>query len=670
MSDSTIDCKQGHLHLIGSIQPFGAMLGVDPAARSIDYCSANIADWLGQPPPVLLGRDAGEVFGTYWADLCAVPVNAPRCLTIRLPDGRKAVAVGHRRGRQLLIELEAVGQAQRARWDESARIDFISCLSATRSTADVAALITDRIADFTGYDRVMVYRFLENGDGEVIEQRCADGVEGFMGLRFPAQDIPENARRLYTLNWQRLIADTEAADVALYTLHDNALPLDLTYAMLRSVHPVHIQYMRNMGVRGSFSASLILDGTLWGLVACHHLQAKHLTAGQRLALEEMARLASLHLANLARMEEAVRNSILRERLSVIYLALDPAVEEPGLALAGQLRSICLLMDADGVCLRWRNSVYRFGELPDENDLAALQAWLQERHVEDQRIHFDVLPEELHDRPELCTQAAGVLYLPFGERCDVIAVRKEQIEKVTWAGRRPDGSPEQSLTPRHSFAAWSESVRHRAKRWDAGTLQIAEEMRGMLAEYLQAAHHRVLAFQDPLTGVANRYAFGQAIADKIDHCQRAGKRFALHLIDLDRFKPVNDTYGHAIGDALLKEVAALMTALVRREDVVARVGGDEFAIMQCHIDNKSDATRLADRISSALKKPRALEGNRIRIGASIGTAIYPDDGRTSGALYEYADAGLYANKGHDRGSDAPASGSHGAARRPGPTKDFG
>ena len=667
MSSVMDDCKFGGLHLIGSVQPFGALVGVDRVSRCIDYCSDNIADWLGDSPAALLGRDAREVFGAQWTELVELAVDLPRCLTIRLPGGREATAIGHRRGSELVIELEEVVQAGRNFWDESARIDFISRLSAARSPADVAAVITDRVAGFTGYDRVMVYRFLENWDGEVIEQRCADGIEGFLGLRFPAQDIPENARRLYTVNWQRLIADTEARDVSLCTLRDDAEPPDLTYAMLRSVHPVHIRYLRNMGVRGSFSVSLIVDGNLWGLVTCHHRQAKHLNARQRLALEEMARLASLHLANLARLEDATLHSILRERLSVMNRALDPAVEAPGPALAGQLRQICLLLDADGVCLRWGDAIYRRGELPDDADLAALEAWLHERHVEGHCTHFDALPEELVDRVGLCTDAAGVLYLPFGERCDVIAVRKEQIEKVTWAGQRPDGSVLQSLTPRHSFAAWSESVRHRAKRWDAAVLRIAEELRGMLVEYLQAAYHKELAYQDPLTGVANRHAFEQAMSDKIDHCERTGERFALHLIDLDRFKPINDTYGHGTGDALLKEIAVLMTALARREDMVARLGGDEFAIMQWHIDDEADAVRLAERIGSVLEQPMVLEGHSIRIGASIGTAIYPDDGRHAKALHEYADAGLYADKKRYRGSSGRA-GTRGAARQPAGIKD--
>ncbi len=661
------DCKYGGLHLIESVQPFGALVGVNAGSRCIEYCSDNIADWLGEPPNAVLGRDVGEVFGARGTELIELADAAPRCRSFCLPDGREVTAIGHRRGGYLVIEFETAPRSQRAGWDEAARIEFISRLSGTRSPADVAAVITDCVADFTGYDRVMVYRFLENWDGEVIEQRCADGVDGFLGLRFPAQDIPENARRLYTVNWQRLIADTEAANAALWTCRDDASPLDLTHAMLRSVHPIHIQYLRNMGVRGSFSVSLVVDGTLWGLVTCHHRQARHLSAEQRLALEEMARLASLHLANLARLEVATLHSILRERLSVMNRALDPAVDDPGPALAGQLHQLCQLLDADGVCLRWGDAIYRSGQLPGEDDLAALETWLHQRHVEGRCAHFDALPENLQNRRGLCTAAAGVLHLPFGERCDVIAVRQEQIEKVDWAGQRPDGSSEQSLTPRHSFATWSENVRHRAKRWDASILQIAEELRVMLVDYLQAAYHKELAYQDPLTGVANRHAFEQAISDKISHCERTGERFALHLIDLDRFKPINDTYGHGTGDTLLKEIATLMTALARREDVVARIGGDEFAIMQWHIGSEADAERLATRIGSVLEQPMVLEGHSIRIGASVGTAIYPDHGLQPKVLHAYADAGLYAHKARYRGSD-PRAGPRSMATRPGGVKD--
>lgn len=241
----------------------------------------------------------------------------------------------------------------------------------------------------------------------------------------------------------------------------------------------------------------------------------------------------------------------------------------------------------------------------------------------------------------------MLYLPIEADCDLLGLRKEQIETITWAGHQPEPDAD-GPSPRHSFAAWSESVRHRSEPWGRTRLEVADELRATLSDYLQATRHKELAYQDPLTGVANRHAFEQYVADCMAAHERDDQRFALHLIDLDRFKTINDTYGHSTGDSLLKEVALLMSAVVGEHDIVARLGGDEFAVLQPRIERVGDTAVLAERIAAVMARPMLLEGHDIRIGASVGTAVFPDDARQIETLYKIADTGLYAAKPSPRG----------------------
>ncbi|MES1939360.1 GGDEF domain-containing protein [Salinisphaera sp. T5B8] len=641
------DCKKGDLQLIGALQPLGALVAVCIDSARVEYCSANIGEWLGRTPQQLLGRPAAEVLGAAWPQLerLAQGVGANRIGQVELIV--PVTAVGHQRGRHYVLEFEPAAIAAPDWWDEAARIDFITRLSRVHTPKEIAGVLTSTIAACTGYDRVMVYRFLEDWDGEVIDQCCKPGVEGFLGLRFPAHDIPENARRLYTLNWQRIIADTETDNVELYAAPDIDEPLDLTFSMLRAVHPVHIQYLRNMGIRGSFSVSLLVEGELWGLVTCHDYAGKVLNSIERLAFEEMARLACLHLTNICRLAMESLRSVLRERLAVMSRALDPTADQPKQLLVGQLAGLQSMLEADGLRLRWGNDEHTQGELPDAAALAALDDWTRD-HQHGDFLHFDVLPVALRGHPGLCRHGAGVLSMSISPQCELLAVRKEQVQKITWAGKQPEpGDTAQTLTPRSSFEAWSQSVRYRAKRWGEATLEIAQELREALAEYRQAARHKELAYLDPLTGLANRYAFEQAMADRIDHCRRTGERFALHMLDLDEFKPINDTYGHGAGDELLKIIAERMKRLARREDLVARLGGDEFAIIEWHVAGDDDASAQAQRMVAAIEQPVLFGEYRLQVSASMGTAIFPTHAQHASGLSEYADKVLYLAKDEQR-----------------------
>ena len=646
------DCKRTVLHRMGAIQPLGVLLAVGAADARIEHCSENCAELLGHAPEELLGRPAPELFGLTWPRLARLATGEGRRRLGSWRGAQTATVLAHRRGPHHILELEPGPGAAPLWWDETARLDFLEALAAIRTPEALAPLIAEAVAAASGFGRVVVYRFLPGWDGEVVHERRTAGMEPLQGLRFPAADIPANARELYRHNWQRLIADVEATPFTVRAA-GGAQPLDLTHSLLRAVHPVHLDYLRHMGVRASFSLSLLADGELWGLVACHHPEPRVLAARERLALEEIARLASLHLGHLVRHERIGRRAALHERLARLDEELDPDAGGPAGNLVEQLERIQDFLGANAVWLRLGAQVHALGEVPQGTARAALVDWLERRPGE-AICHFHRLPEALRGRPELERLASGALRLSLDDHGELLALRQELVEEVRWAGEEAAAVGEDLAppSPRRSFAAYSEKVRYCAEPWDRELLALAEQLRAQLLDHLQAVQEKHLAYRDPLTGLANRFAFDRALQEAVAR----GTRFALLFIDLDHFKQVNDSLGHAAGDEVLKAVAGRLRRLLRRGDLVGRLGGDELGVIQHGLADPADAEALARRVVAAVGKPVALAGHTARVGASVGIAVFPDDADTAATLRERADQALYAAKHAGRGTHRRAGAS--------------
>lgn len=640
------DCKKAALHRTSSIQSHGGLIAIDAHSQVVSACSENIERFLGKSPTDLLGQPAVTVFGKHWGVLARTVTQPGRHQTGELadPNGRIMTVVGHRQGDYLLLEIEPVAPSIPAWWNHAARASFLDALTAAKTVDQCVELLVETISKSCGLDRVMCYRFLPGWHGEVIRESCRPGVDGFLGLRFPASDVPANVRQLYTLNWQRMIADVDASNVPLqyWTEQDNAL--DMTYSVLRAVHPVHIQYLRNMGVQASLSLSLVVNGKLWGLVACHHLAPLALNIHDRLALEEIAKLVSLHLKNLIGLLEQERQSKLREKLSQVRGSLQSMTDNPKSGLALNLGTLRDLFRAHGVWLHFEGEEHYAGLTPEAQSLAPLRDWL-DLLPREQISHFHQLPEALARHPAIARNASGAMYIPLSPSDYLVLMRQEVVHVVNWAGQPAslDENDSRSLTPRHSFSTWAQEVRNSAESWDDSEIQCADVLRKELIDYIAFARLEQVALRDPLTNLANRLQFEKSLQHEMRSAFSRDSQFAVHMIDLDKFKPVNDTHGHAAGDALLKAVSQRLMQLVRTQDTVARLGGDEFAVIQSGVTGKEAASNMADRIVREVAKPYDILGHKVEIGTSVGVALFPADSSDERELLEHADLALYAVK---------------------------
>ncbi|RZJ27652.1 MAG: GAF domain-containing protein, partial [Brevundimonas sp.] len=409
-------------------------------------------------------------------------------------DGLDYDVIARSHDAALILEIEQSSQAAQPGVELISRLDAAgAALERASSVRAVCERAAEAFRTLTGFDRIMIYRFLEDDAGQVVAEARSPEVESFQNHHFPATDIPRQARALYVRNPVRVIPDSRYTPEPLRPAAPGE-PLDMSDCGLRSVSPVHLQYLGNMGVRASASVSIIIDGELWGLVACHSARPQLLPFELRMAATTLAR-------NLARQIKAKGDAELyreRTRLRQLedeligHLAADRPLEE---TLADNGRDLADLADADGVAIIGPGGLYRFGVIPPETAVRALAEW-----VADQPGLRPVATHALSQRrPEAAawtTEGSGLLgvHLQGDRPLTVLWFRAEIIETVRWAGdpstARKTGE-KGVLTPRNSFEAWSETVRGRSRRWTPAQIESVTRLRDALIDFTAVSQLRSL-----------------------------------------------------------------------------------------------------------------------------------------------------------------------------------
>lgn len=482
-------CASEPIHRLGRTQPFGLLLAFD-GQRRIAAVSANARDWCGQPPAAMLDHPV-----TQWLpelNVAAAEAHArlagglgvvQHLFGVPWPGREELVDLSlHTSGALVVLEAEPCGPVP-------ARATQVM-ETCTRELAQAAELgtIADSaaraVAGITGFDRVMVYRFAADGSGTVVAERVAAGLQPYIGLRYPASDIPDQARRLYLRNPTRLIVDA----------HDDGQPLclrdgeppDLSLSVLRSVSPVHLQYMRNMGSAASMSISLIVDGRLWGLIACHHGRPIRPSLPCRALAALLGRLYSLAISRVERhgLDQDIKALLLTPPgvEPLVAAAADPEViERTGATLQA-------LFGLSGCVARIDGAVLRLGRTPERPEIDRLLAGLP-RQDAPPVLAIESLASVHTAWRRYAPLAAGALALRLDDagRNWVLLLRDEVRRHVTWAGN-PNKAVNVStgmLTPRASFAAWQAAVKWHCEPWSPADIELAGVLRVRLLEVLLA-----------------------------------------------------------------------------------------------------------------------------------------------------------------------------------------
>ena len=620
------ECSLEPIRTPGTIQSHGLLLGVDAVTGFITLASENVAE--------LLATHISELGSE---QLTASVESADPVDPIRVEVlGTAYDAIVHRLDNSAIIELEpAITSLDYAR---TSVVGAIHRLAGITNAAKLRAAAADEIRKITGFDRVMVYHFYEDEHGEVIAESRVPEMEPYLGLHFPASDIPTQARELYVTKLSRAIVSTEDEGSRILALDESAAGIDLSKAELRSVSPFHLQFMRNMGQASTVSFSLVSEGRLHGMITCAHGTERRLPVLLRRALEVLATQLSLQLVAIDRIESLTHEIQVREQRSALLAPLFAAKDVAGTLLDGP-ETVLDLVPADGVAIRINGVVRYAGDVPTSRNLHAVLAAAGNTAIISDSI--------ARDHPELAPIMpgfAGLLVIPLKSDHDtVVFFRREVTRVVSWLGDLHPENRADVLSPRLSFSAWRQSVSGTALAWGrvaAEADDLAHELEGALMRRAEA-QLASLAMRDSLTGLYNR----RALLERLGVASGIAPGRALLFIDLDDFKRINDTLGHEAGDEVIVEVGRRLVAGARLEDLVVRLGGDEFVVM-CDSLDREEALAIADRLVAAIAAPVALARGFVTVTASCGVVVSPE-GVASTNLLEQADRAMYRAKSDGR-----------------------
>ncbi|GAB7189490.1 hypothetical protein NUM3379_01960 [Kineococcus sp. NUM-3379] len=575
-------CDREPIHVPGAVQPHGVLLAVDPATGLVVTASQSCAPLLGVDAAALSGQHLRRALGPAAGAVLARPDGAEP-VRVRLDGaagrlaGQEADVLAHRSGTRLVVEVEPVagstgGEGVSYRSARAA----IARLTATSGVDGLCRRLAAEVRDLTGFDRVMVYRFDAQWNGEVVAEERREDLNSFLGLHYPATDIPAQARRLYTLNWTRLIADVSYRPSPLVPVLDpgTGAPLDLSHSVLRSVSPIHVEYLHNMGVTASMSISLLREGELWGLVACHHYAGPHRPAPDaRSAAELLGQVASQLIADRERAEEREATLAAQDLLAGIVADLAAGLRAPAPALLADPR-LLRLVGASGAALWDGEELLTAGSVPDRDVLHGIAAALA--RADGAPASTDSTASLLPGAAAHAGTAAGALRTGLGTGTGhdrwLLWLRPEQVEVVDWGGDPHNKrlaaaeGPQVRLSPRRSFEKWREVVRGRSLPWSRWHAETAERLGNQLnalvlgrvrehvalAESLQRAVIPEAAPHVPGVEVVARYRPAQG-------SQLGGDWWdALYLPDGRVAFVVGDVAGHGVHAATT--MAQLRTAL--------------------------------------------------------------------------------------------------------------
>lgn len=476
---SLTNCDREQVHIPGAIQPHGILLALQPATLSITHVSDNIEAILGCSPDQILETPLIDLVGEAVIDsmqdclsgdfesLNPIPIelngpNGPICF-----DG-----IVHRQNDIVILELEMSPAVETTSFFDFYRLvkTTLTKLQKAQSLKHLCQVVVEDVRNLTGFDRVMIYRFDSDGTGVVEAESRREDLEAFLGLRYPATDIPAPARRLYLLNRLRLIPNIPYAPSDIIgSAGSEGEALDLSYSTLRSVSPLHIDYLQNMGVQASMSISLVKDGALWGLIACHHLEPRHVDYKTRTSCEFLGQAMSLELTNKEENEDLQYKMRVRECESELIdcLSKDSSFAQ---SLVKNADTLLALVRATGAAIYNDDGLLLIGDTPDQEQVTALLDWVNDK-IEDDLYVTQKLKQEYPAAEQFKAVASGILVLAVTRLTKNIIVwfRPEVIQSVTWAGdpHKPaqvmaDGSL--YLTPRQSFDRWQEAVYGQSLPW--------------------------------------------------------------------------------------------------------------------------------------------------------------------------------------------------------------
>jgi light-regulated signal transduction histidine kinase (bacteriophytochrome) len=463
------NCEHEPIHIPGSIQPHGFLIGLDSDWK-IDFCTANISLFVDLQHTDILGKNFTAIFGSKQQEQILDYINEDKIqnvfpLEINLLGKSFQVSI-HKSHDIYVLEAEPKFADREKLADVYTQtIQFVTQMNNTSSLKDLCALVAEGTREITGYDRVMIYKFDEQYNGEVFAESCREDLEPFLGLHYPHTDIPVQARELYIKNQLRLIVDIDYKPVPIFTIDDNKenKNLDLSLSILRSTSPIHVEYLKNMGVGATLTISLIHHDRLWGLIACHHYSKKNISPEIRLAAKLQGQFITSQIDIRQSNDENVsaqRASLALEELTSLELPLS----DDSLETIVNTQEILNLCNASGVSVSTKDKIYKSALAPSDEYIKTLTEQIT-KQIQDKTFVTNKLSDYFSEI-EHCPDFAGILYHSLDSHSHIIWYRPETISEINWGGdpEKAIVKDNNGLHPRNSFNIWKQIIKNQSNTW--------------------------------------------------------------------------------------------------------------------------------------------------------------------------------------------------------------
>ncbi|MDQ7995584.1 MAG: ATP-binding protein [Luteibacter sp.] len=502
------NCADEPIRTPGAVQPYGVVLVIDPETLTVSECAvadARIVEAFGEPLGAALDSVLGGHLSGWSESITALDVGTSSYLgMVALGSHGQHHALAHRTDADLLIvELEQSLPGESGSLEALYPVirRFMSEIEQASSIGKLCELGAQYVRQLTHFDRTLVYRFDEEWNGSVIAEERNDVLPSYMDLRFPESDIPAQARELYRRNRVRLIADNNYRSTPLVRApqYRAAPPTDLSPCVLRSVSPMHLEYMRNMGTGASMSISLLHDSHLWGLISCHNEATKRVPYHVRTACELIGQILSLQIAEKERVGN-VEERAMRRASQMHLLGRMSGEQDFILALKRDQKSFLAVTGASGAAIVQNDECILIGECPTDEEVRALIPWLTERRGNDDVFSTDRLPTEWPAAEAYAERASGVLAITISQLHDsyLIWFRPEVIRTVRWGGEPRKVISGEKISPRLSFEAWKETVRLRSLPWTDVDRDAAMDLRVAIVDIVLRKAEEMALLNEKLT----------------------------------------------------------------------------------------------------------------------------------------------------------------------------
>ena len=616
------NCASEPIHIPGSIQPHGAMLVLNEVLNITGW-SANFFSVLGFEPVLnsaanSLGLDA-EIHSAIEDIRLSIENGeaSPIALETRRQNTLFDVVI-HAHLYRIIIEFER----RELPSDEVASFALkahraIDRLKRQKSVNSLLQIAVEEVQKLTGFDRVMAYIFRHDDSGDVVAEQRREDLDVYLGRRYPASDIPSQARRLYTLNTLRTIVDVLYEPVPLIGDPDHP-PLDMSFCVLRSVSPIHVEYLRNMGVGASMSVSIIINGRLWGMLACHHMSSLQVPYSIRMACDVLAQIIA---ATVSSIQEHERAEATRAANSVRTALMETLIDEDDMlrALGIHAQALKATLGADALVIAQHGKLLVFGDFQNTVASDILEALPTDG---DDLVLWQARAEWPAALQDVIGKWVGLLALRFDPITTgwILAFRLEQIETISWGGKPEKeiqaGPLGPRLTPRGSFDEWKEVVRDTTTPWDNMQLDSARELLSALLRTSNRRHAetdrartQLMAIlghdlRDPLNNINLAASFleqgsgASKMGSVIRNSSSRMQRLVEQVLDMSRI-------GTGIG--LVLNVAEVDVAVIIRDLISeARLGypGSDYQIdMPESFMWRLDPDRLAQAVGNLLSNAR-------------------------------------------------------------------